>query len=239
MYGDRHGTGAFVRKVRLSAQATRAGGVVRGDLQDDMHHFVIEVHHDFERVTDVIGSPVRWPWTLCLESPAALRELVGAALGAPLPRLDVRQQCTHQFDLAQWCIGHAIRNMRGGDDEVRYVARVPDWTLPPFDAVLERNGEVLLSWTIDGSAIIAPEFFAGVSLSRFGAWAVANLEPDLVDGALMLRRAVWLSPARHSDLEACSDITDSGVKHAICYASQPQRVALARRNKGSLRNLAG
>jgi len=236
VYGDRHGTGAFVRKVRFSAEDTPAGGVVRGDLQDDMHHFVVEVHHDFERVTGVAGYPVRWPWTQCLESPAALQELVGAELGAPLPHLDVRQQCTHQFDLAQWCIGHAAQHKTG---DVRYVARVPDWTRPPFEAVLERNGEVLLAWTLDGTSIIAPESFAGASLKGFGRWAAAHLEPYLVDAAMILRRAVWLSPARHSDLEACSHISESGVKHSICYASQPQRVELARRNKGSLRNISG
>ena len=54
----------------------------------------------------------------------------------------------------------------------------------------------------------------------------------------MLRRAVWLSPARKVDLEDMDDATESGLTPAICYTSQPERMPLAIRSRNSLRDFS-
>jgi hypothetical protein len=43
-----------------------------------------------------------------------------------------------------------------------------------------------------------------------------------------------MSPARHLDLEAFATAADS-VKPGVCYTTQPERLSIARRNRGSHR----
>lgn len=237
LYGARHGDGAFVREVRFAAE----GPVVRASLEDDMHHFVVELTHDGQVVEAVAGTPVRWPWLPCLESPVALHALVGVSL-APAPVLvttDVSAQCTHQFDLAVWAIGFAHRFINGGPPERRYLAVIPDFDTPPFRAELWRNGVLYVALSTDGSTVTDPPAWRNVSWrGGFLRWAQTQGADD-AEAALIVRRAVWLAPARQIDLEVCTTLADSGLREGICFASQPERMPVAFRNRGSLRDLAG
>jgi hypothetical protein len=237
-FANRHGTGSLRRRHALVAVDDRT---VRAGLEDEMHHFEIEVHHDGSVVTDVTGTPVRWPWAPCFDSPVTLRALAGLPLDAPPAAIaawtDVRGHCTHQFDLATLAMAHAARVVRGGTARRDYRTEVPDWDQPPVTGRLWRDDEMLLEWTTDYHEVLAPEAFRGLPTRQgFFAWCEAHLDPELTEAAQMLRRAIWMSPARRLDLEAYADADASGIKHGICYTSQPERLPLAIRNAGSLRD---
>lgn len=238
MYADRHGKGAARR--RFAAESV-ADGVIRAEMEDEMHHFRIELTHDGERVVDVTGTPVRWPWSTCFDSPEALVALRGCPLTVQASAIgsytNVKEQCTHQFDLTAFAIAHAYRVTHGGAASREYLTVVPDWSSPPFGAHLWRDKQPLLTWLCDGVSILGPAPFTGVALrSRFLQWCEANLDPDLAEAAQILRRAVWISPARQHDLEACADAQESNVGDGVCYTAQPQRIVVAIRSRGSLRD---
>jgi hypothetical protein len=239
-FANRHGTGSFRRRHLLVATDDRT---VAAGLEDEMHHFELTVRHDGSVVTEVGGTPVRWPWSPCYESPTALAALVGLPLDASPGDIaawtDARQQCTHQFDLATLAVSHAARHVAGGAARRDYITEVPDWNDPPFTARLWRDGELLLDWTCDREAVLAPEQFRGAPLKqRFFAWCAEHLDNDTAEAAQMLRRAVWLSPARKVDLEDMDMASESGLSTAICYTAQPHRMPVAIRSRNSLRNFS-
>jgi len=237
-FANRHGTGAFRRRQLLVAldDTTVAAGI-----EDEMHHFEITVRHDGAVVTAAEGTPVRWPWSPCLESPSALRALVGVSITASPAAIaawtDAREQCTHQFDLATLAIAHAARHAAGGLARRDYVSEVPDWFDPPFTARLWRDGELVLEWTCAADTVLEPEQFRGAPMrNRFFAWCAANLDVETAEAAHVLRRAAWISPARRLDLEAFDRAEESMLKPGICYTAQPARMAVAIRSRDSLRD---
>ena len=239
-FANRHGTGAFRRRQLLVAVDDTT---VAAAIEDEMHHFEIRLHHDGERVTAVDGAPVRWPWAPCLDSTQALAALVGLAITASPTDIahwaDARQQCTHQFDLAALAVAHAARQVGGGAARRDYLTEVPDWHEPPFIARLWVDGELTLDWVCSADAVLAPEQYRGAPMrSGFFDWCAEHLDADLTEAAQVLRRAAWISPARKIDLEAADQATDSGIKHDVCYTSQPERLPLAIRSRGSLRDFS-
>lgn len=203
-----------------------------------MHHYECVLHHRDDRVTGWEVDSLRIPWEPCADAATQLDQLVGRPLTlaatAAAAGVDVRQQCTHLFDLAVLTIAHAAR----GETERRYDATVPDWLEPPFTATLDRDGRRVLEWTMATNAVIAaPEGFAGVNLrSGFLRWSEHHLHPELAEAAQVLRRALWLSPARLIDLEDCEDAVASGLAGGVCWTSQPERMAVAVRVRHSLRD---
>jgi hypothetical protein len=235
---ERDGTGAFHRRHEL--RAVDAHTVIAG-IEDDMHRFEIELHHDGARVVAIEGRAVRWPWIPCADAHEALGALVGLPLTTSPTAVGAwtaaSAQCTHQFDLAGLAVAHAARTRRGAPATRRYLAIVPDWQEPPYVGWLQRDGVEVLRWHVDGTTITAPEPFRGVLLrGRFIEWCETNLDDDLAEAAFVLRRALWMSPARHIDLEAFAMVDEAMLKTGVCYATQPQRLALGRRNRNSLRD---
>jgi hypothetical protein len=150
---------------------------------------------------------------------------------------DSHANCTHLFDLAGLAVAHAARHVAGGADRRSYLAVVPDWFEPPYDAWVMRDGDEVLRWTVAGATIASPEPFAGVPMAGgFVAWCREHLDDDTTEAAFLLRRAAWMSPARHIDLEQYDTADASHVKHGVCFTAQPQRLSIARRNRGSLRD---
>jgi hypothetical protein len=237
-FANRHGTGALRRGHVLTAPDA---STVVAAMEDEMHRFELVLRHDGRVVTAMEGVAVRWPWSPCVESPAALRAIEGMPLSTRPSAIgrftDARQQCTHQFDLAGLAVAHAARVSRGGASIRRYDAVVPDWFEPPYTAVLHRDGAPQLAWTLAADAIASPAPFTGLGLrSRFIEWCEANLDDDLAEAAMLLRRAVWISPARRLDLEAFAMAGQSHLREGVCFTAQPQRLAIASRNRGSLRD---
>jgi hypothetical protein len=234
-FAGRHGDGEFRR--RLILDAVDAGTVAAG-VEDEIHHFRLTLRHDGRVVTAVEPDPRRWPWSPCAEAGDRLEELVGLPLGTSVTaagaRTPARQQCTHQFDLATLAVAHAARGRLG---RRVYDAVVPDWRTTPFRARLWRDGELVLDWTADTSRVHGPDPFTGVDLrGGFLAWCEATLDPELAEAAVVLRRAAWMSPSRHMDLEAAETGREGGMRDATCWASQPERIETAVRMTGTLRD---
>jgi hypothetical protein len=215
-------------------------------VEDEQHHFCLRLHHDGRTVTAVEGRAVRWPWSPCIESSAALGAAVGITLSGDFGALgrwtSARQQCTHQFDLLGLAIVHAastsaVAGVPHRAHRRQYDATVPDWVTSPFSATLERDGVTILDWQTDRDTILSPNRFAGVNLRhRFIDWCTSSLDLDTAEAALVLRRAVWMSPSRLLDLEACDTAVEGRLAPDVCFTAQPQRIELAVRNRDSLRD---
>jgi hypothetical protein len=234
----RDGTQAFHRRHEL--RALDATTVVAA-IEDDMHHFELTLRHDGRVVVAVEGRAVRWPWAPCVDGARAIESLAGMSLDTSCSSVgawtDATTQCTHQFDLAGLAVAHAARHARGGAASRSYLAVVPDWQRPPYEAWIARDGVEVLHFTIGDRGIERPDPFAGVALDRrFIQWCNEHLDDDTTEAALLLRRAAWMSPARHIDLESFGTIGESMVKPGVCYATQPQRIEIGFRNRNSLRD---
>jgi len=104
-------------------------------------------------------------------------------------------------------------------------------------ATLERDGEPLLRWRLDGMTIRSAAPFDGRSLKgSFQSWAEAELDPDLAEAAIVLRRAAYISPVRFFDLdryERPGDVTPIGGQ---CFTYTDGNAQRAERQIGSLRD---
>jgi hypothetical protein len=236
---ERDGSGAFHRRHELRAIDDHT--VVAG-IEDDMHRFEVTLRHDGRAVTGIEGRPVRWPWVTCQDAPAALGTLVGMPLSTSASAAgrwaDATANCTHQFDLAGLAVAHAARFVAGGSATRWYLAVVPDWFAPPYDAWILRDGVEVLRFRVDQDGVlVAPAAFAGVDLNRrFIPWCNEHLDADTTEAAMLLRRAASMSPARHMDLESLDLIGESGIRPGTCYASQPGLLEIGRRNRNSYRD---
>lgn len=236
----KHPFGAFRRRIRVvNVDATTAVG----GLEDDFHYFVVTVHHDGAVVTAIGAQAHRWPWTTCPTAGDRLQELVGMELS---PRClavgdvtSARLQCTHQFDLAGLAVAHATR------DEV---VRQYDVTVPfgaqsggPVPVQLRRDGEALLTWTLDGHACVDPEPYASAPWrGGFLKWVGEALDPDAAEAAAVLRRACDISLGRGADLERYPRADQLAMgPSGVCYTFQPEVAAVSLRQVGTIRDWDG
>ena len=225
--------GIYRRSIRIAT----AGMEARADLEDDLHRYAVIVRHDGASVTAIEGVPIRVPWSLCPQSVQALDRLVGMPLSphplAVFRHTDGSRQCTHLFDLAGLAIAHAARGIaaRRYDIDAPYFQEIGPRTLS-----LRRDGIDVLRWTIAGTALLAPEPFAGHDVRRLSAWADSNF-PDLddVEAIALLRRAVLISKARLHDWDIFPTAADTGHGSGACYVFQPGVQEHAVRMFGSAR----
>jgi hypothetical protein len=230
-----YGQGVYRRRIRLEA---RRGRVV-GELQDDFHHFALDLAHDGSVVCGARGGGLRVPWTTCGGSILPLERLQGLALTTSLRaaarHTDPRLQCTHLFDLATLAVAHAARGTLG----VRcYDVSIPDRKRARTRARLNRDGVQLLEWEIDGNDIVGPEAFAGRPLSGagFARWA-EGLGEDLGEAAWVLRRAAIISIGRRYDFERMTRAAEFGdAIGGACHTFSPDQVSAATRNPGTRRD---
>jgi hypothetical protein len=214
--------------------------VVRGELEDDFHHFRLSIAHRAGRVEVVDGEAVRHPWSTCPDALGPLRALVGApvttdgtALGA---HADPRSSCTHWFDLA----GLAIAQAASGRENRRYDVFVPDRGEGlRTSAHLERDGVALLDWEVDMRTVLGPEPYTGQSMGRgFLAWAAGALDPDTAEAAIVLRRACRISLGRLMDLDDYERASDIGHDMAdTCHTFSTDVMETALRVRGSSRDI--
>lgn len=208
----------------------RPDGVVEASIEDFIHHFRVELVHEAGRVADLRGEPVRAPWSTCPGAATQLDELVGAPLDATPRPQDPTAHCTHLLDLA----GVAIRFAATELHERRIDLDVVGWSGPEITATVRRDDGLSLRWRVRDHTIVEPEPYAGRPLGGgFGSWAAASLDPDEAELALLLRRATLMSASRGIDLDALDRLDQSRVIRGSCFASQPARIGLGRRNRGS------
>jgi hypothetical protein len=231
--------GSYRRRIRVTrVAATR----VDAALEDDFHMFAVTVRHDGERVTRIDARAGRWPWSTCPDAGGRLDELVGMALAprctAVAAVANPRWQCTHQFDLAGLAVAHATRAATTREYDVEVPPAGADGVRTPR---LWRDGRLVHEWTVSvASGLVAPApFTAAPWRGGFIRWADAELPPDDAEAAIVLRRACDIGMGRGMDLEAygCADEL-AGIMTGVCYTMQPEVMAVARRNVGSIRDFA-
>jgi hypothetical protein len=219
--------------------------VACGALEDDVHHVRVVVEHDGEQVVAISGEDVRLPWTTCSASLAGLQTLVGTRLADARDlqdAYDASVHCTHLFDVAQLTIARAARG--AGTREYRCTVELPDAgadpsTDPTTDltapvvATITCDGEVVHRWEVRDGTVVSPGPFAGAALRRGFRERQRALADDPAEAALVLRRAVWMSPIRTMDLDGYESIGGTGVSSGSCFTTQPERIAVAFRNRGS------
>jgi len=229
-----YGEGIYRRRILLVADEGR----VVGDMEDDFHRFGIEIEHDGERVSAVRGAAYRYPWTECGHAFAPLQAFRGAPLSARLAAVargaNPRENCTHLFDLAVLAVAHAAaRRARR-----QYDIGVPDRVDGVTRATLERDGERLLAWDLDGSEIRNPPPYAGRDLrgADFPRWAEAELDPDAAEAAFVLRRGVVIANGRLGNFDAARDasVLLSWAKNS-CHSFTPGIAEKALRVPGTTR----
>lgn len=238
-----YGGGCYRRSIRTWARDDE----VTGELADDFHHFAVRLRHDGERIVAVEGEDVRVPWTTCPGAVAPLRQMAGARIAAGLLALQAhtpaRTQCTHLHDLACLAAAHAWRARGGGAASRRLDVAVPDRAAGVTRASLSCDGVVRLEWEVRGSRVVgcAPGDFAGASLAgREFAERLASLgDPDAVEAAFVLRRALFIATGRRHDFEAMERASEfAPVVGAACHTFAPERVDEARRVHGTVRDFS-
>jgi hypothetical protein len=224
--------------ARRAIDLQSSGDSVVAWLEDDFHHFGIEMRHDGNKVIAVDGQATRFPRDTCPGALGILQEVVGMPLNARSTALgqhtNMRMHCTHLFDL----LGLAIAHAACGREHRRYDAMVPD--REPLDSEnatsrlggrtrpeLYRDGDLVLTWELVGNSITEPADYAGISLGRgFRQWT-ETLAVDEAEAAHVLSRATLIALGRLIDLQA---LPPEGVKGAegVCYSFQPE---VARRSR--------
>lgn len=200
IYDPRYGSGCYRRAIVLRRQTP---GCMRAAVEDDPHAFSLTLEHDGERVSGISAEARRYPLTTCPEATEELRALIGAPLNDPLRTLahwqDPRRHCTHLYDLAMLAMSHACRD----GIECRYDITIPDLRDGGSVAMLERNGETVLTWTLQDGVIVAPEPYAGRKVfGGFTAWAREALDDIALEHAFVLQRGFFVALTRMYDEDA-------------------------------------
>jgi len=230
-------TRTYHRKIRLVA----VGNEVHADLVDNPHHFRVRLQHDGERVTALVSEAIRYPWTPCPEAARPLQALVGMPLSTRCNAVGeharANQQCTHLFDLAGLAVAHAA----AGRERRLYHCVVKGGPGEIANATLQRDGELILDWEIHGgfgaSRLRGAAPFEDVPLTGgFMAWAQRELEPELAEAAIVLRRGCMIGGVRFFDLDEVSKAPEVGTVQGQCFTYTPGRVEYAYRVRGTRRD---
>lgn len=222
---------AFRRVILIVAGAS----AVSAELEDDFHRFGVTLNHDGRQVTRVVARAHRYPWVTCLEAPAALAALEGVAVARDPTTLfrhaDARSHCTHLFELAALALAQAAR----GEGARRYDVEVSDPRDQVRIACLRQDGEEVLEWRLLGDLLTAPAAYAGRDAGAFNSRALAEVEPDLAEHLLILRRVVMTARGRQMDVDLYASAAAMALP-AACYSLQPENAPRARRILGSHRD---
>ena len=217
--------------MRLQAALQPDGSLrVRAALEDDFHHFRVELLALDGHIKVIRTQAPRHPYSLCPTAAQQIQQLVGAALlsqaHAMTKLVDPREQCTHVLDLAGLAAAQAVR----GPGERRYDITVPLRVEGRTRAALSRDGTPLLTWDLQHLDITGPAPFGGMSL-RVGlaSWALAHLSADDAEAVLVLRRAAAISLGKGVplDQQMHAHVTER------CYVQQAARAPQALRQVGS------
>jgi hypothetical protein len=220
----------FRRTIEITHRAKATSGCVRVALEDDYHHFLVQVDYADNRVSRATGEALRTPYTACSGATSILAQLHGMPLSTNSIAVsrygDQRQHCTHMLDEA----GLAIAAAAAGTEHRRYDVEVPRHVNGVTHPRLWRDGEPLLEWAVNDNVIESPAPFDSLPLGAgMSRWVQENLDPDNAEAALVLRRCAMIALGRLRNLDLEVHARSSG----HCYAQQPHRAKNALRVKGS------
>ncbi|WP_066343090.1 DUF2889 domain-containing protein [Azohydromonas lata] len=220
----------FRRRIDIRSRTDGGDSCVRAALEDDFHHFRVELAAREGRIAAVRATAARQPYTLCEGAAAELQQLVGMAL-SPIAHtvtrsVEARQHCTHQLELAGLACAAAARGL----STRRYDIEVPLREAGCTNALLWRDGTLLLSWSLQDDTIVEPPLYAGMGVRQaMAGWAMQTLSADEAEAALVLRRCAVISNGKGLPLDEQPHARVTG----LCWAQQPVRAAQALRVVGS------
>jgi hypothetical protein len=202
-------------------------GSVTAELEDDYHRMQVTLRHEGGIITGVTSEMKRGPWTTCDGAMAVVREtFMGRRLGDPSVKRMKALNCTHLYDLATFCAGHA-----GESSQVTYEIFASDPVEGRMVTRLYRDGENLLEWVLENGRFVTPEAVAGKGLTGIGEW-LDGLEPREQEAARILRWASMVAGGRGIAMPAGMIGSDIGMIGS-CHTFQPGRAQEARRKPGA------
>ncbi|MDY0012577.1 MAG: DUF2889 domain-containing protein [Rhodocyclaceae bacterium] len=219
-------TGVYRRLIDLKAWDD---STVVGWLEDDFHHFGMTLVHDGVRITDLRVAEPRHPWSACPGAMKPIQDLKGVPLFGRCSEVgqhvDMRQQCTHLFDLAGLLIAHAFHRR----DHHRYHAQVyrldsvqPQAPRNWLRATLHRDDIQEMEWDVDGRTIQAPPAAAGRSIDHgFREWT-ETMDEGQAEYAWVMRRAVFVSLGSMIVMDK-PYIADDMPMGTVCHNYQPEQ----------------
>jgi hypothetical protein len=195
---------------------------VRTELEDDFHCMNVTVFHRDGVATEIESGMERAPWTTCPGAVDRLRKtFTDVALDRFAERGEKRENCTHLHDLATLGAAHAF-----DATPLAYDVLVSDPVDGRIDAVLRRNGESVLRWSLLNGRLSEPPEIAGLTLDKLGSW-IASLEPQLQEQARVLRWGMMIAHGRAIPLEKQSDA--KRMPTGNCFTFQPEMQLKAQR----------
>jgi hypothetical protein len=208
----------------------RWGDVIAVRLNDFFHEMAVAIKVQDRTIVAVKGWTFKVPWSTCVEAPSRLAQLVGATLDSGTvrsPKLDASWQCTHLFDLARLAI-----SLAEGPSRRKYVARIErlDDDERCARAILYRDDNEVLRWSISGETITAPALLRGhrlVGRSQLSPEILADRQ--LFDEVMMLRRAALIFRTRLNigpDTVSAAEFSNMA---GACYTFQPTTASRATR----------
>lgn len=207
------------RRIVLQPGTSEHGGWIGGALEDDMHRFHMRFDHKDGRITAVKAEARRHPWSQC---PGAVPHIAGELKGELLSEVAERdpfQHCTHLYDLAVLMAAHAHDT-----EPSRFDMRVADRVDGRTTATLEKNGVELVRWQLDDTAISGAEPWGGRDLRQLSKWK-HEIAPDLVELALLLRRAIFVSGARQFVPPPDEQMGEwNTMRKGVCFNYQPPQI---------------
>jgi len=233
------GTSMFRRRIRL---VNVDPALTIGELEDDCHHFRIELHHDGATIISADGHYFRGPWSTCAKAGEPLRAIEGRPMDARASAIggyaNALENCTHMFDLTGLAMAHACRSTT----ERQYDIVVTDMQAPPSlaqQAVIWRDGVEIIRWQLEQREVVHPPAWAGAPLrNKFIRWAEERLDPDTAEAAIALRRLIDIAMSRIGDLDRFDRADDATgtMMMGRCMTYTPQNISVALRVKGSTRS---
>jgi hypothetical protein len=204
-----------------------APGLVSAELEDDYHRMLVTLRHEQGMITGVSSEMKRGPWTTCDGAMAVLAQtFMGKRLDDPLVKRMKPLNCTHLYDLATFCAGHAGERAR-----VTYEIFTSDPVEGRLVTRLYRDGEHLFDWTLQDGKFVTPETIAGKGLTQIGEW-LDSLAPREQEAARILRWASMVAGGRGISMPAGMVGSDIGMIGS-CHTFQPGRADEARRKPGA------
>lgn len=204
-----------------------APGRVAAAMEDDFHHFEVELEHRDGIITAVHAHPVRIPWNLCEAASRYLEQrLVGARLEEAAQADDPYQHCTHQFDIFLIAAAHV-----GDAERTVYDMTLEDADGPPRRALLLRNGEPVIDWMMDGSKVVSPEPYAGRELRKLNQW-IGEIPRELHEPIRILRRGLMVGAGRSIRMDDLHSALQLPHLTGACFVFQPQRMPQAQPRLG-------
>jgi Protein of unknown function (DUF2889) len=227
----------FRRRVLLRG----CTGVATADVEDDQHRFGVDVSHDGHVVTTITARALRTPWTTCALAAASLDTFVGIHMPrspfAALRHVRLAHQCTHMADMASLAIAAAARQVLHRVYDVEIRRNTEDdrgGGASNYDAKLMRDGSETSRWRIRDRLIVEPVHLRGLEIFRASSWVGEKIQDEeAAEELFVLQRGVLVAGGGEIDLDLYESPSGSAWIPGACFAFQPDRAALGRRNKGN------